>query len=230
MMRLNDLNRTFYQTTAQEFDQTRGRAWNGWKRLLPYLHAPLSVLDVGCGNGRFGAFVAEHAAGMVRYEGLDNSPELLAYAREALQNVSQLSATLRQFDLMLDALPDATYDLVVLFGVVHHIPGAQQRQDFLHGLAQRVNVGGYLCFATWRFYEDARLRERIVPWEAGWQVEQHDYLLDWRRGERALRYCHYVDDAEQQALISATGLAHVESYRADGADDRLNCYSILRRI
>lgn len=229
MLRLNDLNRIFYQTTAQDFDQTRGRAWNGWKRLLPYLQAPLSVLDVGCGNGRFAVFLAEHAADMVRYEGLDNSPELLAYAQQALQGVNQLSATLRHYDLMVDALPDASYDLVVLFGVLHHIPGAQQRQDFLHRLAQRVAAGGILCFASWRFYEDERLRERIVPWEADWQVEAHDYLLDWRRGERALRYCHYVDDAEQQALIHATGLEHLQTYRADGADDRLNCYSVLRR-
>ena len=38
---LNSINRAFYATVADEFDQTRGSAWPGWQRLLPYLPMPL---------------------------------------------------------------------------------------------------------------------------------------------------------------------------------------------
>lgn len=86
-----------------------------------------------------------------------------------------------------------------------------------------------LCFAAWRFYEYERFRERLVDWDEGIAVEKHDYLLDWRRGERALRYCHYVDDSEHAELIAATGLTEIATYRADGSNNTMNNYSVLRK-
>ena len=72
---LNDLNRRFYETVAIDFDATRQQAWAGWERLLPYLHAPLSILDIGCGNGRFGAFLAERIGkDRLRYVGRSGQP------------------------------------------------------------------------------------------------------------------------------------------------------------
>ncbi|MEW6579100.1 MAG: hypothetical protein AB1435_07890, partial [Chloroflexota bacterium] len=74
-----------------------------------------------------------------------------------------------------------------------------------------------------------RFRQRILPWPPDLVAEPGDYLLDWRRGARAPRYCHYVDDAEHAALIAATGLRELATYRADGHTGDVNQYSILRR-
>ena len=116
------------------------------------------------------------------------------------------------------------FDLVALFGVLHHIPGADRRLALLRSLGERVAPGGLLVFTEWRFLDVANLRERIVPWEPSLQVEAGDYLLDWRRGERALRYCHAVDDAEHARLVEAAGLRDVEEFRADAA----NRYTVLQ--
>ena len=62
--RLNAINHAFYATVADDFDQTRGTAWPGWKRLLPYLTTPLSVLDVGCGNARFALFLHDNLSAL----------------------------------------------------------------------------------------------------------------------------------------------------------------------
>jgi len=224
--RLNQINRDFYAAVADSFDEARQQAWPGWERLSAYLTPPLSVLDVGCGNGRFGMFIAQQFDGAVRYHGMDSNPVLLDRAREALTGVD---SQLEQRDIV-EKPPDAgTYDLVALFGVLHHIPGANQRQQLMATLAQRVTPGGWLAFACWRFYEYERFRQRIVPWPADFTVESRDYLLDWRRGTTALRYCHYVDDAEHAALIAATGLTEVVTYRADGHAGDANCYSVLRK-
>ncbi len=118
---------------------------------------------------------------------------------------------------------------MALFGVLHHVPGSEQRRAFMQTLAQRVAPGGYLAFAAWCFYEYERFRARIVPWPDDLEVEPHDYLLDWRRGERALRYCHYVDETEHADLIAATGLTEITTYRADGRTNDINRYSLLRR-
>lgn len=223
--RLNTINRDFYRTTAANFDKSRGSAWPGWDKLLPHLSLPMSVLDVGCGNGRLGVFLHDKFGTDVLYHGVDNSPELLAAARAALPEV-----TFEERDIV-DNPPDAgTYSLVTLFGVMHHIPGAERRLALMRKLAERVAPGGLLVFTTWRFYEVEKLRERITPWPADLaaNVEAGDYLLDWRRGVTALRYCHYVDDAEQAALIAASGLTEIDTYRADGYTDADNSYSILR--
>src|SRR5690349_758474 len=82
--RLNQINREFYRITADSFDQSRQHAWAGWEQLLEYLKPPLSVLDVGCGNGRFGLFLAEALSGDILYLGVDSSPILLERAKQAL--------------------------------------------------------------------------------------------------------------------------------------------------
>ncbi len=224
--RLNALNRQFYQITATEFDASRAHPWPGWERLLPHLRAPLTVLDVGCGNGRLGVFLAQHVGAGLRYIGLDSSPALLDRARIALAGID---ARLEAWDLMDDPLPAEQYGLVALFGVLHHVPGAVRRRALLADLAARVAPSGLLAFAAWRFIEDPRYRSRLAPWPDGWTADPGDYLLDWRRGPHALRYCHAVDDAEHAALIAATGLREVATYRADGRSGQENLYTILRR-
>jgi tRNA (uracil-5-)-methyltransferase TRM9 len=225
--RLNDLNREFYRTTAGSFDESRRHAWPGWERLLPYLKLPLSVLDIGCGNGRFGLFLAVRLGADIRYHGIDSNPALLERARQSLTTTG-LTISLERRDIVENPPDSGVYDLVVLFGVLHHIPGNTQRQDFMRALARRVTPGGLLAFACWRFHEYARFQTRTVPWPDGFDVEPGDFLLDWRRGTPALRYCHYIDDAEHNALVAATGMAEVATYRADGDTGDINCYSILR--
>ncbi|MCC6615027.1 MAG: methyltransferase domain-containing protein [Anaerolineae bacterium] len=227
--RLNEINRAFYAQTAPDFHATRGRAWIGWQRLIPRLRAPLQVLDIGCGNGRFGVFLAEQSLKSLTYHGIDNSGALLDYAGSALDGLPGVSTNLELRDVVDAPLPDSAYDLVVLFGVLHHVPGAERRQRLVRSAAERLAPGGLLVFACWRFYEYPRFRERIVPWAADDAVETNDYLLDWRRGSTALRYCHYVDDAEHAALVAASGLIEIERYRADGETGDVNQYSVLKQ-
>lgn len=221
---LNAINRRFYETVAADFDESRQGAWQGWERIVRRVTPPLRVLDVGCGNGRFGVYLCERfGADGLRYHGIDSSAALLDRAREALAHVE---ATFTLADIVEQPLNDAPdrCDLVVLFGVLHHVPGGDQRAALLRGLASRVAAGGLLAFTEWRFMEDERFRRRVVVWNADIQIEPGDYLLDWRRGEHAIRYCHYVDNAEHARLIAATRLTLVDEYRADAA----NLYAVLQ--
>ena len=227
---LNELNREFYRATAGEFSATRQGAWQGWERMLAAIDLPVeSVLDIGCGNGRFARFLAGRQGRAFAYTGIDNNAQLLARARDDLAGLERARVTLVERDLMLEGLEAAPAQLIVMFGLLHHVPGLQQRLDLARRSAEKVLPGGWLVFAAWRFYEKVRFRQRIAPWPAGLKLEGHDYLLDWRRGQRALRYCHYIDDAEHAQLVKAADMRVIDDYRADGSEGDLNRYTILRK-
>lgn len=237
--RLNALNRAFYSLTVTDFDESRGRPWNGWRHLLPHLagaeDAPLHVLDIGCGNGRFGRFLSRHLARPIRYHGIDHTPALLEAARDAFARMHILpDAVLETRDVIETPPETGAYDLVVLFGVLHHVPGANTREILLRHLAARLSPGGLLVFTAWRFAEYERFRARLRPLPDDMPGEAGDYLMDWRRGhapDSALRYCHHIDEAEQNALVACLtdhGLTRIDSFRADGHTDDINAYSLLR--
>ncbi|MCY4465799.1 MAG: class I SAM-dependent methyltransferase [Chloroflexi bacterium] len=226
-LRLNAINNAFYRQISRDFDASRRRPWSGWTRLLRSVRLPVgSVLDIGCGNGRFGRFMTDQQTQQFDYCGIDSSADLLAYASAHLQGFSHVRADLLARDILMQPWPQRSAQLVVLFGLLHHVPGLERRRSLLRAAADCVLPGGWLAFTAWRFLESARFQRRIVPWSDEFQVEAGDYLLDWRRGSRAIRYCHHIDDAEHESLIAAAGLRIVDDYREDGG---LNRYTILRR-
>jgi SAM-dependent methyltransferase len=228
--RLNRINADFYAAIAADFDETRGTPWPGWDGILPFCGDVHSLMDAGCGNGRFGLFMAEKLDRPLRYHGVDFSPALLEHARAALETEPRLSVRLTDRDMIEDGFVPGAYDLVGAFGLMHHIPGREYRRMFMRQLAGLLAPGGVLAVAFWRFLDSDKLRARLQPWPDGLdaEVEANDYLLDWRRGAHAVRYCHYHDDAEIDALVTATGLRELARYRADGQDNMLNTYVILK--
>lgn len=231
---LNHINQQFYQTVFDSFDSTRQKPWMGWVQLLSHLWQlpqPLKVLDVGCGNGRFGSFLAQHIH-EIQYTGVDNSADLLSAARKTFPQ-----GKFQQLDLMnLDELDklQQSYDCIVLIAVLHHIPGASNRIQLLKKLRQKLNSGGLLLFTAWQFLSIEALKNRVISWDRYSEVDQsqlenNDYLLDWQRGEHAVRYCHLIDRNEIDELISALSLTKVAQYYADGKENKSNIYVVLQK-
>jgi hypothetical protein len=67
--------------------------------------------------------------------------------------------------------------------------------------------------------------EAGIPEEA---LDPGDYLLDWKRGGRGLRYCHLVDEAEIERLAAESGLRVCETFRAGGREGDLSLFAVLR--
>jgi SAM-dependent methyltransferase len=239
---LNALNRRFYASVAEEFSASRRHAWPGFARVLRCVKArqpetdTLRVLDVGAGDGRFGAYLHEAWSGELDYLGIDSSRELLARARQR-----ELGSAFRfhEADFVeappAAALPPGPFDLVALLGVLHHVPGHSARATLLSELARRVSPRGVLALTFWRLPDDPRFHSRTLalPGAAlaidGDQLEDGDTLLRWGTADAPPRYCHFPNEAESDALLAATGLRVVERFRSDGRAERLNEYALLAR-
>lgn len=245
---LRRLNRRFYDHHADRFDRSRrGRPWPGWTELLDRFPRaatrPSRVLDAGCGNGRFGAFLAEHQP-PVDYFGLDEEPALLEAAREVLAphaEAGEIDVRLERADLLEDdfaqALGTRRFDLIVLFGVLHHIPGEVVRGRLLAELGRYLARDGRLVVSFWRFDRSPRFERQLLPWEEAdprslegidvGELEPGDHLLSFGGDLRMPRYCHLADDPEIDRLIAASGLRSVGRYAADGPGGSDNDYVLL---
>ena len=84
-----------------------------------------------------------------------------------------------------------------------------------------------------QFLNSDKLRARVQPWsEIGLteaDVDANDTLLDWRGGGRGLRYVHHFDEAELNALASASRFQVRETFLSDGENGRLGLYQVWER-
>ncbi|OGL83398.1 hypothetical protein A3B32_03465 [Candidatus Uhrbacteria bacterium RIFCSPLOWO2_01_FULL_53_9] len=84
-----------------------------------------TVLDAGCGSGKFSAALAKFGAAKVI--GLDIGEKGLAFAREQAKKVSYGDRLEYRCGSLLDIpLPDASVDMVWSNGVIHHTLGYEQ--------------------------------------------------------------------------------------------------------
>jgi tRNA (uracil-5-)-methyltransferase TRM9 len=228
--RLAGLNRAFYQTFAAPFAATRARVQPGARRLLERIPPGAAVVDLGCGNGNAAAWLAGHKP-LLRYLGLDSSEQLLEIARAGAY---PFPAEFRTTDFSDpgwgSTIEAAGFDFALALAVLHHLPGAAARLAFLRACRRLLAPGGTLFLSNWRFLRGARLQARIVAWEeiglAESDVDAGDFLLDWRREGRGLRYVHILDESERSKLAEESGFSEIECFESDGGGGRLADYAV----
>ncbi|RPF20926.1 class I SAM-dependent methyltransferase [Myceligenerans xiligouense] len=139
-------------------DRTSARAAGFWERLLRREDHPLNtslpdeplvdwhgrgllgevdgtrVLDVGCGNGRNGRWLAERGADVV---GVDLAAAVLDDVRPTLPSRMEVHA----LDILRDPLPAGPFDLIYDSGCFHHL-APHRRITYLQRLLPLLRLGG----------------------------------------------------------------------------------------
>lgn len=252
-LRLCALTGEFYRANAESFSQTRQSPWQGWVRLLEVMDARaaerelLRVLDVACGNLRFERYLADALPGrMLSGWAVDNCKPLVEagersefgpLSRIAFQNldvIERLSGGRLRESLKA---PDASRDLAVSFGFMHHVPLECWRAELLRTLIAKVRPGGFVAVSFWRFLNSDKLAGKAKETTSRARAElgipelpPNDYLLGWQDTRGLYRYCHHFDEPEIERLLAmmADSADLVSRFEADGRTGNLNEYVVLR--
>jgi SAM-dependent methyltransferase len=227
---LIELNRRFYDQFGDSFSATRQRLQPGVRKILETIREDESVLDLGCGNGHFLRELHQcgHKAALL---GVDFSLPLLRDAESTLGvefrevDLTKLSA----FSSQLLAV-SGQWSVVTMFATLHHIPSQAIRLDILKTVKTLLKPDGKFILSNWQFLNSEKLKARIQPWSrveiSDDEVDEGDYLLDWRSGGEGLRYAHQFSAEELLGLAEQVGMRVEASFLSDGKNGRLGLYQV----
>jgi 2-polyprenyl-3-methyl-5-hydroxy-6-metoxy-1,4-benzoquinol methylase len=122
-----------------------------------------------------------------------------------------------------------------MFATLHHIPNNEIRLDILKTVKKLLKPNGKFILSNWQFLNSEKLKARIQPWDKVGinqsEVDDGDYLLDWRSGgEDGLRYAHHFSAEELLRLAEQAGMRVTDSFSSDGNGGNLGLYQIWSPI
>jgi len=225
---LLDINKQFYQHFGEEFSATRGRIQPGVRSVLDDLNGAEKILDLGCGNGEVARQLVK-LGHQGAYTGLDLSQPLLTAANEKnlKPSASFFQADLASIDWDLQ-FPEQNYDVVFAFATLHHIPSNQLRIQIINKARQLMTSKGLFIHSNWQFLNSPKLIARIQTWKKVGineeDLDEGDYLLDWKRGGKGFRYVHHFNETELNSMAKETGFQVINNFLSDGYENRLGLY------
>jgi ArsR family transcriptional regulator len=149
-----------------------GRSWAAWARALGHLLPPLTVADLGCGEGYLTMETSRWASNVIA---IDRSPEVLKRARALAARRRVTNVTWKKG--ALEALPirDETVDVALFSQALHHA------DDPLRALQEATRIvvpGGRVLVLDLRQHDETWVRDRLGDRWLGFTRERLAALLD----------------------------------------------------
>ena len=227
------INREFYARFGEQFSVTRQRLQPGVRKILDLIPDDVSVLDLGCGNGHFLHELAGRGH-KAPHLGVDFSLPLLR-AAESNPGVEFREVDLVNLSVNSDQLSVmGGWDRITMFATLHHIPSTEMRLDILRTVRKLLKADGKFILSNWQFLNSAKLRSRIQAWDKVGinesDLDEGDYLLDWRSGGEGLRYAHQFSAEELLGLADQTEMRVTDSFLSDGDGGNLGLYQVWEPV
>ncbi|MBP9898941.1 MAG: class I SAM-dependent methyltransferase [Gemmatimonadales bacterium] len=155
------------------------------------------ILEIGCGFGLFGSYLAARDP-EVRYHGIDLNAKRIELARSAAARLGLSNTRFDHGDARGDLQLDPEYDAVLMMDLLHHVPDPAKHR-LIETATSRLAPGGHLVmkdigrrpwpklFFTWAldvamtggfdmwYWDEQRFRD-AVP--SDWRLEAYP-ISDW---------------------------------------------------
>ena len=132
-----------------------GRSWAAWSRALGLLLPPLTVADLGCGEG----YLTLEAAGWAeRVFAVDRSAQMLARAKSLAARRHVKNVVWKRGEIERLPLEDTTFDVALLSQALHH---AVDPSRALQEAVRVLKPGGRLLVLDLRAHDQAWVREQL---------------------------------------------------------------------
>lgn len=172
------------------------------------------LLDVGCGRGGPGRFLARETG--ARLTGIDVSYEAIKFA--SLRSAGDPSHTFRVGTFEQPGLPERSVDGVVSIDAIFY---AEDKRRALLELARVLKPGGRLVFTSWDYSDQPHRRPA--------QLEDHRPILT-SLGLEVLQYLETPRWRERQQQITARLLLNADEFARQVGKDPLCLRSDLQEI
>jgi SAM-dependent methyltransferase len=157
-----------------------GRSWAAWSRALGLLMPPLTVADLGCGEGYLTIEAARWAARVIA---VDRSEVVLDRARALAQRRRVSNVAWKKGELEKLPIKTATVDVAMLSQALHH---AQHPAGAVAEAARITKPGGRVLVLDLRQHDEEWVRRKL--------------------GDRRLGF----DDGELKKMLTSAGLSDVK--------------------
>ena len=114
-----DKAREYFDELAGKFGRSHvpGRSWRALSHALIALVPPLTIVDLGAGEGTLSQLLARRARKVIA---VDNSPKMVEFGSNLARKHGFRNLEYRLGDLEDPPIPNASVDLVVLSQALHH--------------------------------------------------------------------------------------------------------------
>ncbi len=202
-----------YDQFAETFSKSRKNLkWPELDYIISDIHEQgyTSVLDVGCGNGRFLEQMERGTWNVRRYLWVDNSAGMIEEARKLHPEYGFAVCDM----LSLDTLEVWTYDAIVFLASFHHLETPEERIQVLHDVKKLLAPGGRVYMTNWNLREQPKY-EKSHRWNGDFDIKIGAYS----------RYYHGFTLSELEDLFVQTGYTVVENRVWEGGR---NIVSVLK--
>lgn len=183
-----------YDEIAEDFSQTRDRAWPEFEKFSKHLKSHFEILDLGCGNGRLYQYLKP-----ANYLGIDSSKKLLDEARKLHPEGKFIEGDQQEIPT-----EDGKFNVVFSIAALHHIPSKKLRKKTISEIVRVLKKDGILILTVWNLFQKKYLKylfKGALIWllTLG-KYDWNDTFIPWGK-EKLPRYYHAFTEKELRRLL-----------------------------